>query len=196
MTPPYMIKYLTLAIVIFSMVFLSVSPAQANGFGITVDKVVGDYTVNMDYDAIIGIFANDPVQFAFQLFNKNRTQPVSFTDVWVTITPTSKEKNYTPPLFDGGLIGSLDLIPAGMTLAFPKSGSYDLNIRFDKDNKTLAEATFPLKVGDTEGTAFSVTAEGLPFSKNFLTGALGVLGLEALLYGCWLVLKAVRSKKS
>ncbi len=164
-------KYLSLIIITFSLVFTST--VSANGFGMTLDKVVGDYTANVDYDAVSGIFTGQPVQFAFQLFNKDRSRPVDFTDVWVTITPkgTNNNDGYVPPIFDGGIIGS-GFPPAGMTFTFLAGGTYDLQLRFDKDDKTLAEATFPLKVEGGEGKTLVVNSNN---ARNSLGG--GVVGL-------------------
>ena len=146
---------------------------HANGFGMVLDKQVGDYTVNIDYDAIAGIFANDPVQFAFQLFNRDRTQAVDFNDVWVTITPTGTGANYTPPIFSSG-IATPHFAPAGMTFAFPKSGSYDIAVRFEKDEKVLAEASFPLTAAEY--------SKGFTLTKDVLIGAVSGLALASFLW--------------
>ncbi len=159
--------------VITGVFLLSAGMAFANGFGMVLDKRVGDYTVNIDYDAVAGIFANDPVQFAFQLFNKDRTQPVDFSDVWVTITPSGTGSNYTPPIFSSG-IATPHFAPAGMTFAFPKSGSYDVAVRFEKDEKVLAEASFPLTA-----TEYS---KGFMLTKDVLVGAVSGLALGSFLW--------------
>ncbi len=119
--------------------------AKANGFGITLDKSVGDYIVNVDYDAVSGIYSGDPVQFAFQLFNKDRSDQPDFADVWVSITPSGKGAVFPQPVFDGGLVGSV-FPPSGMTFVFPYPGSYKLDLRYEKGDKTIAEASFPLEV--------------------------------------------------
>lgn len=152
---------------------LCANVALANGFGMVLDKQVGEYTVNVDYDALAGIFANEPVQFAFQLFNKDRTRPVDFNDVWVTITPSGTGSNYTPPVFSSG-IATPHFAPAGMTFAFPKGGTYDLGVRFEKDEKVLAEATFPLTA-----TEYS---KGFKLTRDVLVGAVSGLALGSFLW--------------
>lgn len=164
-------KYLILIIAFISLTYTSI--VFANGFGVTLDKVVGDYTANVDYDALSGIFTGQPVQFAFQLFNKNRSQAVDFTNIWVNITPmeTNKDNGYTPPIFDGGIIRP-GFSPAGMAFTFLAAGTYDLKLRFDNGDKTLAEATFPLTVEGGEGKTLVVNSNS---TRNFLEG--GLIGL-------------------
>lgn len=146
--------------------------ATANGFGVALDKPVGDYVVNVDYDAVSGIYAGDPVQFAFQIFNKDRSEQLDFDNVWVSITPETKSGIFARPAFDGGIMGST-FPPSGMTFAFPASGSYTLNLRYEKGDKTLAEAGFPLDVKSGEGDKGN---KGFfSFSGDFLKGALSVM---------------------
>lgn len=181
-------KY-TVFIFIILCIFYAGS-VRANGFGAVLDKVVGDYTLNVDYDAVNGIVAGDPVQFAFQLFNKDRSAPQEFTDVWVSITPSGTNSSYTPPLFDGGLIQS-NIFPATMTFIFPAGGTYDLKVRYDKNDKTLAEAAFPLTVSGSGNAGDIVNRRGIAFNKDFFAGAAGVLLIEAC---AWLVLKFFKKR--
>ncbi|MDP3772245.1 MAG: hypothetical protein Q8Q94_02635 [bacterium] len=130
---------------------MPVGDVLANGFGIQLDKPAGEYIANVDYDATGGIFLGTPVQFAFQLFTKDRSTALAVDDVWVTITSTGTNANYMPPVLDVGIVGSDSaIVPPGMTFAFPYGGLYNMKVRFDKDGKTLAEATFPLTVGGAE----------------------------------------------
>ena len=166
-------SYIYISFFIVALVFLFVQHAQANGFGVTLDQQVGDYVVNVDYDAIAGIYSGDAVQFAFQLFNKDRSQQLDFGDVWVSITPEKKGQIFSQPVFDGGLVGST-FPPSGMMFVFPFAGSYTLNLRYEKDNKAIAEASFPLDVRagskgvDTGGSFFRLT-------NDFFKGAVAVL---------------------
>lgn len=147
--------------------------AHANGFGVTLDQKVGDYIANIDYDAVTGIYAGSPAQFAFQLFNKDRSQQIEFSDVWVSITPTGKNK-FARPVFDGGIVGST-FPPSSIAFAFPISGSYTLTLRYEKADQTLAEATFPLDVLPGEGN----TGQGGFFhlTNDVFKGGLAVVAL-------------------
>ena len=161
--------------IIFLVTILCVATIQsikANGFGVTLDKQVGDYIANVDYDAIAGIYAGDPVQFAFQLFNKDRSRQLDFTDVWVSITPV-KTGAFSQPVFDGGLVGST-FPPSGMMFVFPNSGSYTLNLRYEKGEKAIAEVSFPL---DVQSGSQSTGGQGGFFriTNDFLKGVTTVV---------------------
>ncbi len=165
-------------IISFLTVFLAYSgSALANGFGLTLDQPAGDYIANVDYDAVNGIFTGAPVQFAFQLFNKDRSKTINFTEAWVTVAPSGVDTSYVPPVFDGGLTGSNSgFIPSGMTFTFPKSGDYDMNIRYDQDGKTLAEAKFKLTVTGGGGQSAGTTSGYLPGAILGIIGTLIVIG--------------------
>ena len=172
----------------FSIILSAAGITHAHGSGVTLDQVFGDYTVSVDYNAVAGIFAGDPVQFAFELFTKDRSRQLDFADVWITIVPTGGSAIYTPPAFDGGIVGS-SFPPSGMTFIFPHGGSYDLKLRYEKDGKTLAEATFPLKVENSDKSV-SVDSSGFHFSRDFLKGGVTVLivvlGIE---FAAWMLPK-------
>lgn len=122
------------------------SIVSANGFGQTLDKAVGDYIANVDYDSFVSEI--DPlaaVRFNFQLWNKNRTEPVEFSDVWVRIAP----QNGFGILF-AGTLGQPDFGPAGFSFLFQKGGAYEITARFENKDKTLVEASFPLTVTGEE----------------------------------------------
>ncbi len=166
-----------------------VCDVKANGFGMTFDKVVGDYTVNVDYDASTGIYSGSPVQFAFQLFNKDRSQQLEFNNVWVSIIPADKGQ-FAQPVFAGSIAGST-FPPSGVTFVFPSAGSYTLSLSYEKNNKAIAEATFPLEVqaGDT-----STGQKGFfSFSSDVFKGALGVLALWLFV---WIARRIIQKKKT
>lgn len=176
--------------IVISIFFIArVYGVKANGFGMTFDKVVGDYTVNVDYDASTGIYSGSPVQFAFQLFNKDRSKQLEFNDVWVSIIPVDKGQ-FTQPVFAGSIAGST-FPPSGVTFVFPSAGSYTLSLSYEKDNKTIAEATFPL---DVQAGDIAVGQKSFfSFSSDVFKGALGVLALWLLV---WIVRRIIQKKKT
>lgn len=138
-------KYIFLTIILLAIT----SVAYANGFGQTLDKAIGDYITNVDYDSFVSeIDPLTPVRFNFQLWNKERTEPVEFGDVWVRIAP----QNGFGVLF-AGTLGQPDFGPAGFSYLFQKGGAYELTARFSNKDKTLAEATFSLTVTGEESAA-------------------------------------------
>ena len=162
--------------IFFLVVILCVAGTQytqAHGLGTTLGKTVGDYIVDVDYDAIAGIYAGDPVQFTFQLFNKDRSQQLDFNDVRVSITPVKQGETLSLPVFDGGIVGST-FPPSGMTFVFPNAGSYTLNLRYEKGEKAIAEASFPL---DVQSGSQSTGGEGGFFriTNDFLKGVITVV---------------------
>lgn len=155
--------------IIAALVFFVFQSTKANGFGMTLDKPVGDYIVNVDYDAVTGIYAGDPVQFAFQLFDKDRSKQIEFGDVWVSVTLAAKGGMFAQPVFDGGIVGS-SFPPSGMTFVFPASGSYTLNLRYEKNDKAIAEASFPLEV-QAGSQSTGGTGGFFRITNDFLKGA-------------------------
>lgn len=123
---------------------------HAHGSGITLVQIVGDYVVSVDYDVARGILTGSPIQFAFELFNKDRSQEVEFSDVWVVIAPVDGNE-FARPILSGGIKGST-FPPSGMAFTFPSPGSYTLTLRYKKGDETLAETSFPLDVLPSEDT--------------------------------------------
>lgn len=175
-------KYL---IALFSLIVLALvlaGGARANGFGIALDQPAGEYIANVDYDAN-GLFLGAPVQFAFQLFTKDRSETVEIDDVWVTIIPTGAQNaNYMPPFLDVGIIvPQSSIVPPGMTFTFPYGGSYDLKVRFDKGGTALAEASFPLTVGGAEEKTVAAAQNRL-INLLLLGATITVMVLEVLFF--------------
>lgn len=129
------------------------SAVNANGYGLKLDKAVGNYIANVDAD-VYTLNAGEPVRFSFMLWDKERVNAIDFDNVWVRIT---KEGSFAS-LF-AGQIGKPDFGGVGMTYLFSKPGNYEVSVRFQKAGKdllgeALAEASFPLAVaGDTAGQA-------------------------------------------
>lgn len=166
-----------------------INSAHAHGFGVTLDQVVGDYIANIDYDAVTGIYAGSPAQFAFELFNKDRSQQIEFSNVWVSITLAGKN-TFVRPVFDGGIVGST-FPPSSIVFAFPTAGSYTLTLRYEKGDKTLAEATFPLDVLPGENT---LGQKGFfQLNSDVFKGGLAVIALWiAVGIGCKMLRKKER----
>lgn len=125
--------------------------ANGNGFGIKLDQAVGDYIVNVDADAY-SFVSGEPVNFVFQLWNKDRTERLEFDNAWVSITPVGTFGN----IF-GGFLGEPDFGGFRLTTMFPKAGNYTMVVRMgkmgEKFTETIAEGVFPITVekGPNEG---------------------------------------------
>jgi hypothetical protein len=138
------------AVVATGFVFLS-GIAYADGFAQTLDKPVGDYIANVDYDSYSPeMSAQNSTSFSFQLWNKDRSKTVSYNDVSINIF---QKDNPRRTVFSGTLSGSFG--QAGMRITFQNEGAYIMDVRFhDANYATIAEASFPLEVapdGETYG---------------------------------------------
>lgn len=154
---------------------IAINGAYAHGFGVTLDKAVGDYIVDVDYDAAGGgIYAGNPIQFTFRLFNKDRSKQIEFSNVRVNITSTS-ENAFARPVFDGGIASWSAFAPSSMTFAFPDAGSYTLTLRYHQGDITLVEAAFPFDVLPNEDIAGQTGF--FRFTSDVAKGGLAILAL-------------------
>ena len=122
--------------------FVFGSAVYAHGVGQSLEKVVGDYSVDIGYDTS-PIIAGEAVRFDFNLQKEGVRfdAPPEFQDVWVRIAPQGGEG-----ILFAGYLANLDFALSGMTYVFPRGGTYELAVRFEKDAKIVAETSFPLTV--------------------------------------------------
>jgi len=165
-------KYLIVAFFVFVSLF---SLARAHGTGLTFDKTVGEYNIDIDADAE-ELVAGQPIRFDFKLWDKDRTQQIDSDSAWVRITQDGNSQS----LF-AGQIGKPGFGSMGMSYAFSKPGSYELSVRFQKKGKDmldqeLAEASFPLTIegAQEEKTVPKVDEPKFDY-KNSVSGL--ILGL-------------------
>ena len=115
--------------------------ASAHSTGQSFEKTVNGYVIDVGFDAV-DLVAGEPVRFDAVLWSQDRSEMPDFTDVWVRLVPVESgivfAGNIHRPVF-----GS-----TGMTYVFPKGGDYELTVRFQTDGEQIAEASFPLSVGD------------------------------------------------
>lgn len=151
-------RYLLLTIALLAAI---ASVTHGHGFGQTLEKAIGDFVIDVDYDAL-ELRAGEPARFNFNIWNKDRTQPSEFTDVWVRIAPQN-----TQGVVFAGSVHNPEFGFAGFTYTFPRSGFYELAVRFQKNGEQLAEeVSFPLTVTAGE------TQEG---SRNWRDVILGIV---------------------
>lgn len=152
-------------IIFFAALFLGgamLSPAigKAHGIGASIEKVVGEHTIDIGYNPS-EVEAGEQIRFDFDLLKKDGGVP-PFTDVWVRIT--SKDRGIA---FAGGLHKpEFGLIR--MTYVFPQSGEHELSVRFQNGEETLAEASFPLSVAGSLADA----KPSIQLSSQLTVGAL------------------------
>jgi len=155
-----------LFIIIF---FLALSPihASAHGIGQSLEKEVGGYLVDVGYDAF-ALREGEQVNFDFSIFTKDRAESPDFTDAWVRIVSLSG--------FNLGFAGYLakpEFGPIRMTYAFPKGGTYNLIVSFQKNGEKITDkVSFPLTIEPKQGEIKSQYS--MLLTGAFLGALLGV----------------------
>ena len=147
-------RYLLLIIILLA----AIAPvAHGHGFGQSFEKVMDNYIIDVGIDAL-DLVAGEPVRFDFILWNKDRTEAIEFTDAWVRIAPADRG------IVFAGNLHQPEFGSTGMTYVFPKSGDYELTVRFQQNGEPIVEANFPLKVGAGASESSGV------FSRQLIMG--------------------------
>jgi hypothetical protein len=150
--------------------FVISQPAFSHGLGQSLEKEVNGYIIDVGYDAIDKIEAGQATRFDFNLTNKEKNQNIDFDHVWVRISP--KEGG----IIFAGYLFHPEYLLTGMSFSFPKEGNYEVTVRFiDKDDKSIAETTFPLEIIPGERASGSSNTQLI----------YGALGLAAGFIAAW-----------
>ena len=171
------------AITIFALAsgfYFYKNSALAHGVGKSLEKEVGAYVIDIGYGVDDAIMAGEAVRFDFNILAGDRSKIAPFSSVWAKITDGEQKIVFS------GYLGQPEFGPLGMSFSFPKAGAYELTAKFINEDKTLAEASFPLtaEAGETP-------EKGSRFSEN--APAWGILGL---LIGATVAFYAVKAQKS
>jgi hypothetical protein len=134
---------------IFIILALAIAEAAfANGLGgQRLEKVVGDFIVDVGTDQPSTPLAGRPIEFDFGLLQSNTRQPVNLaTSVGIDIG------------HDGKSMVNCDLVVEPpitfLIYTFPEPGKYTLTVAFFNEHlgqQRLAIATFPLTISGTKG---------------------------------------------
>lgn len=138
---------------------------SGHSLGQSLEKQINGYFVDVGYDATDKIYTGDTIRFDFNLWIEDKSDMADFDHVWVRIAP--KEEG----IAFAGFLYRPEFLLTGMSYTFQEAGPYELTVRFlDKDDKSLAEALFPLIV--EKPSSFS-------FSADMITGVVGgsIIGL-------------------
>lgn len=120
----------------------------ANGLGgERLEKVVGDFIVDVGTDQTSTPLAGQPIEFDFDLLQSSTREPVGLaTSVGIDIQHNGKSTV------------NCDLIPESpmtfLIYSFPEGGDYTLTVSFfdsKREKKELASAKFPLKISGSIG---------------------------------------------
>lgn len=125
-------------ILVFILLFLFVNQVSAHPTGYSFNKVVGARLIDIGYENDPFV-ANETSSFSFLLSDNKTGDPIEFSDVWVRI------ERGTQTVFATGIYSS-DLASPTLLYTFPTEGEYKLNVRYEKEDESLAETVMPIKV--------------------------------------------------
>lgn len=149
-------KFLLLIFLFSGFVLLGV--AAAHGTGASLEKMVGEYKVDIGYDPPV-LEAKDPIYFDFTLLSETGER-AEFSDIWVRVMK-GKQTAFATGIHKPSFGNST------MIYMFPEGGEYELKVRFQNEGEALAEASFPLAVEK------AATGAGFP---GFIWLAAGLFG--------------------
>ncbi len=149
-----------LCILIF---FSSFGVARAHGSGSSFEKVVGAYLVDVGYDPA-SLEVDSTVRFDFTLRGATSSEEIQFSDVWVRI---EKEKK---TVFASGIHRS-EFGKTGLLYTFGEPGTYTIYARFQNNEDTIVETSFPLDVSG----ASSLEGKSWAPDKSVLWGVFGLI---------------------
>lgn len=146
--------------------FFFAASAYAHSVGQSFEQKVGEYTVDVGYDAVSTIAVDDPVRFDFNLWNSDKTKNIPFTSVWVQLIGPDKRVVFT------GDIIQPDIGLATASYRFMQIGTYTLYLRYEHVDDSIAETSFsiPVVAGDTFG-GFGTTGGMTSLIAGIVIGA-------------------------
>jgi hypothetical protein len=149
----------------------SVLPASAHSIGQSLEKKVGDYLVDIGYDAL-DITEGQEIRFDAVLIQNPGSlqwQYAPVDEVWFQI----KKEGLEP--FRDDIPLKLPA-PAFTRYRFAEGGSYTLSVRFLGAGKTLAETSFPLSVRSKASQESATKNVALTLFGLLLVFVVGVVG--------------------
>ena len=150
----------------FSASFLFTNPILAHGMGESLEKVVGEYKVDIGYDPAT-LEAGSRSSFDFDLILNETGERSEFGYVWVRIVKGGQT------VFASGIhrpsVGN-----TSMLYTFSEGGEYDLNVGFRNEDEKIVETLFPITVQSASNAADS--GSGISFLWLAIGAAMGVTG--------------------
>jgi hypothetical protein len=150
----------------FSASFLFTNPILAHGGGESLEKVVGEYKIDIGYDPAV-LEGGSPAYFDFDLLLNQTGERAEFSDIWVRIMLGKQA------VFASG-IHKPSFGNTTMVYTFPEGGEYELNVRFQNEGEEIVETLFPITVQSASNAADS--GSGISFLWLAIGAAMGVTG--------------------
>ena len=157
-----------LVVVTFLFVMSPKHTVHAHGTGQSLEKVVGEYLIDVGYDVLGALKPDESVRLDFNVFLNETGEVISFTDIWVRIAEGNKT------VFAGG-IHKARFGSTGMTFTFPEDGEYELNIRFQNESDSIVETTFELSVEGSDDNKRTEASGSFSFGI-IVIGIMGTFG--------------------
>ena len=150
----------------FSASFLFTNPILAHGGGESLEKVVGEYKVDIGYDPAT-LEAGSRSSFDFDLILNETGERSEFSDIWLRIMKGKQT------VFASG-VHKPSFGNTTMVYTFAEGGEYSLDVRFQNEGGKIAEASFPLTVQSTPSA--TGLGSGISFLWLAIGAAMGVTG--------------------
>lgn len=131
---------------IFILIFLFAFPISrigAHGLETTVNKLVGEYLIQLEYDTLGNISAGEATSFGFELLDPETEKTVKLNRIFVRITKKNGPIGYVGNQYALDVDG---VIASRAKISLPSEGEYDFSLQFFRDDEKLAEHTFTLPV--------------------------------------------------
>lgn len=158
-------KYFIASLIVFSAVLLpQIAEAHADGKSLEAEDEAGN-SIDIGYSELP--VAGESVTFGFSARDAEKNA-ISFDQIWVRISKDSA--TYVATGLAKAPIGKTVL-----TYRFPETGSYAIEVRFERAGESVAEHTFILTASASEdqassaGISFNVL---LSIAAGFLLGSL------------------------
>ncbi|OGZ44901.1 MAG: hypothetical protein A3C84_00870 [Candidatus Ryanbacteria bacterium RIFCSPHIGHO2_02_FULL_48_12] len=171
---PYKLAVVCLVVSIFFMsgfFLFSTTTVSAHGTGKSIERVMGDYLVDIGYDPD-PLRAGENSVFDFVLKSGVDKKEIPFTHVWVRLETGSGI------VLAAGL-KKAELGKTSLLYNFPVSGEYQLVARFQDGDKTLVEVSVPVAIAPSalEAPQAIPSILLLEWGGIFLLGAIiGIVG--------------------
>lgn len=157
-------------------------PAYAHVNGVSYEKTKDGYQIDAGYGAPAPA-VGESLLMDFRLRQEGKDVP--FTDTWVKITAENGAVVFASGIHNSEFGGPR------ISYVFPREGKYEVSMRFENNDQTLVEDSFPITVLPASGTGIVLFGmDSTPYLLIIVGIALGVIG--ALLPG---VIRSVRSRK-
>ncbi len=132
-------KYFLSVCVLFFI--LSASSVYAHSDGLSFEKTIGDYFIDIGYTQP---FEKQPITFVFEIRASRDASDIDFDNVWLRVRNDKKEVLFAAPLHKGSFGQPTAIITV------PVSGVYTVDVNVEKGTRSLVKTEFDITVLSSE----------------------------------------------